>query len=48
MTIGNCYFIVFQLVARLSDVFKEQFDLFFGEKMVALMVEKADFSELFA
>ena len=48
MTIGNCYFIVFQLVARLTDVFKEQFDLFFTEKMVTLMVEIPDFSELFA
>ena len=32
MTTVNCYFIVFQLVARLSDVFKEQLDLFFTEK----------------
>ena len=37
-----------QSVARLSNVFKEQFDLFFGEKMVALMVEKTYFSEFFA
>ena len=29
-----------QSVARLSNVFKEQFNLFFCEKMVALMVEK--------
>ena len=31
-----------------SNVFKEQFNLFFSEKMVALMVEKNYFSELFA
>ena len=29
-----------QSVVRLSNVFKEQFNLFFCEKMVALMVEK--------
>ena len=29
-----------QSVARLSNVFKEQFYLFFSEKMVTLMVEK--------
>ena len=37
-----------QLVARLSNVFKEQFNLFFSEKMVALMVEKSHFPEFFA
>ena len=37
-----------QSVTRLSNVFKEQFNLFFSEKMVALMVEKSHFSEFFA
>ena len=40
MTIAKSYFVVFQSVTRLTNVFKEQFDLFFSEKMVALMVEK--------
>ena len=40
MTIVKSYFVVFQSVTRLTNVFKEQFDLFFSEKMVALMVEK--------
>ena len=48
MTIAKSYFVGFQSVARLSNVFKEQFNLFFGEKMVALMVEKSHFSEFFA
>ena len=48
MTIVKSYFVVFQSVTRLSNVFKEQFNLFFSEKMVALMVEKSHFSEFFA
>ena len=48
MTNGICYKRDIQSVARLSNVFKEQFNLFFGEKMVALMVEKSHFSEFFA
>ena len=48
MTNGICYKRDIQSVARFANVFKEQFDLFFGEKMVALMVEKSHFSEFFA
>ena len=48
MTIVKSYFVVFQSVTRLTDVFKEQFDLKKKKKMVALMVEKSYFSEIFA